>query len=76
MQKAAEDLKKEALAKAQEKEKFINERVGLLNADGLGEGNSGMACWLLCIDNLPLSFCHKPVEKGMYGTLCFSLFCS
>ncbi|XP_052798298.1 trichohyalin-like isoform X2 [Mya arenaria] len=37
MQKAAEDLKKEALAKAKEKEKFINERVGPLNIDGLGE---------------------------------------
>lgn len=37
MQKAAEDLKKEALAKAKEKEKFINERVGLLSTDGLGE---------------------------------------
>ena len=40
MQKAAEDLKKEALAKAQEKEKYITERVGLLNTEGLGEGNS------------------------------------
>ncbi|KAH3890470.1 hypothetical protein DPMN_014551 [Dreissena polymorpha] len=37
MQKAAEDLRKEALAKAQEKEKFINERVGPFNVDGLGE---------------------------------------
>lgn len=40
MQKAAEDLKKEALAKAQEREKFINDRVGPLNTEGLGEGNS------------------------------------
>lgn len=42
MQKAAEDLKKEALAKAQEKEKFIIDRVGHLNTEGLGEGNSGV----------------------------------
>lgn len=40
MQKAADDLKKEALAKAKEKELFINDRVGPLNTDGLGEGNS------------------------------------
>jgi len=41
MQKASEDLKKEALAKAQEKEKFINERVGLLSTENLGEGKDG-----------------------------------
>ncbi|KAK3586299.1 hypothetical protein CHS0354_002800 [Potamilus streckersoni] len=39
MQKAAEDLKSEALAKALEKEKHINERVEPLTLDGLdGDG--------------------------------------
>ena len=38
MQKAAEDLRNEALAKAQEKEQYINERVTPLQADGLGQG--------------------------------------
>ena len=39
MQKAAEDLKKEALAKAEEKEKYINSRVESIATEGLGEGN-------------------------------------
>lgn len=39
MQKAAEDLKNEAKAKAEEKERYINERVEPLKADGLGEGS-------------------------------------
>ena len=39
MQKAAEDLRNEAKAKAEEKERYINERVTPLKADGLGEGN-------------------------------------
>ena len=39
MQKAAEDLRNEAKAKAEEKERFINERVTPLKLDGLGQGN-------------------------------------
>lgn len=39
MQKAAEDLRSEAKAKAEEKERYINERVAPLKAEGLGQGN-------------------------------------
>ncbi|XP_005099501.2 troponin I [Aplysia californica] len=37
MQKAAEDLRNEAKAKAAEKEKYINDRVAPLKTDGLGQ---------------------------------------
>ena len=40
MQKAAEDLRNEAKAKAEEKERYINERVGVLNLEGKAEGTS------------------------------------
>lgn len=39
MQKAAEDLRSEAKAKAEEKERYINDRVAPLKAEGLGQGN-------------------------------------
>ena len=38
MQKAAEEMKKEALAKAEAKEKYINKYLEPLTIDGLGEG--------------------------------------
>lgn len=38
MQKAAEDLRNEAKAKAAEKEKYINDRVAPLKTDGLDDG--------------------------------------
>lgn len=53
MQKAAEDLRNEAKAKAEEKERYINERVGSLSTEGKSEGiravvlhvpNSNLSC--------------------------------
>ena len=44
MQKAADDLRAEAMAKAAEKEKYINDRVAPLKTDGLGE------CMCACQD--------------------------
>lgn len=44
MQKASEDLKKEALAKAEEKEKYINARVEPITTDGLGEAELRKLC--------------------------------
>merc|ERR1712142_768763 len=38
MQKAAEDLRNESIARAAEKEKFINDRVAPLKTDGLDDG--------------------------------------
>ena len=38
MQKAAEEMRKEALAKAEAKEKYINKYLQPLTIDGLGEG--------------------------------------
>jgi hypothetical protein len=43
MQKAAEDLRNEAKAKAEEKERYINERVGVLNLEGKAEGTSDVS---------------------------------
>lgn len=40
MQEAAEDLRNEAKAKAEEKERYINKRVTPLNVSGIGQGNS------------------------------------
>ncbi|GFR65954.1 troponin I [Elysia marginata] len=37
MQKAAEDLRNEAMQKAAEKEKYINDRVPILKTEGLGQ---------------------------------------
>ncbi|PVD33977.1 hypothetical protein C0Q70_05239 [Pomacea canaliculata] len=39
MQKAAEDLRSEAKAKAEEKERYINDRVAPLKAEGLGQAD-------------------------------------
>ncbi|XP_052066859.1 trichohyalin-like isoform X3 [Mytilus californianus] len=44
MQKAAEDLRNEAKAKAEEKEKYINERVGHLSIEGKAEGDLVKLC--------------------------------
>ncbi|XP_063400969.1 trichohyalin-like isoform X5 [Mytilus trossulus] len=44
MQKAAEDLRNEAKAKAEEKERYINERVGHLNLEGKAEGDLVKLC--------------------------------
>ncbi|CAC5408179.1 TNNI1 [Mytilus coruscus] len=44
MQKAAEDLRNEAKAKAEEKEKYINERVGPLSIEGKAEGDLVKLC--------------------------------
>ena len=40
MQKAAEEMRKEALAKAEAKEKYINKYLEPLHIDGLGEGTT------------------------------------
>ncbi|VDI83896.1 Hypothetical predicted protein [Mytilus galloprovincialis] len=44
MQKAAEDLRNEAKAKAEEKERYINERVGPLSLEGKAEGDLVKLC--------------------------------
>lgn len=44
MQKAAEDLRNEAKAKAEEKERYINERVGVLSLEGKAEGDLVKLC--------------------------------
>ena len=44
MQKAAEDLRNEAMQKAAEKEKYINDRVPILKTEGLGQ------CMLCMLD--------------------------
>ena len=38
MQKASDELKAQALAKAEERERYINERVPPCETDGKGEG--------------------------------------
>lgn len=44
MQKAAEEMKKEALAKAAAKEKFVNEKVQALSTEGLGDAELKKLC--------------------------------
>lgn len=44
MQKAAEDLKTEALAKAKEKEAYINEKLGVIETSGVGEAELRKLC--------------------------------
>lgn len=45
MQKAAEDLRNEAIKKAEEREKYINERVEAINTEGLRQGRHRHAAW-------------------------------
>lgn len=64
MQKAAEDLRNEAKAKAEEKERYINERVGPLSLEGKAEGTL-----LCCMTLISLSF-----YKLLYFIPTFALF--
>jgi hypothetical protein len=64
MQKAAEDLRNEAKAKAEEKERYINERVGVLSLEGKAEGTSDVVLHDLLIF---LNYC--PITSVIQFTL-------
>ena len=48
MAKAAEDLRNEAKAKAEEKERYINERVPPCDTQGQDKGRLQKACSMKC----------------------------
>lgn len=48
MAKAAEDLRNEAKAKAEEKERYINERVPPCDTQGKDKGRLQKACSMKC----------------------------